>query len=156
MWNVLRIDGQYYHLDATWNDNNNDNKKLTYSYFNINDELIQKTHIVEERFLGVCKSMDDNYYIKSNLYFNAYDDSFKNILSKRIAENANENINRISFMFSNKDAYKKASDKLINKQEIYRILDMANMQTDKTINTMKIVYSLDEKHNIIVLSEYIK
>ena len=59
-------------------------------------------------------------------------------------------------MFSNKDAYKKASDKLINKQEIYRILDMANMQTDKTINTMKIIYSLDEKHNIIVLSEYIK
>ena len=100
--------------------------------------------------------MSENYYIKSNLYFNAYDDGFKNILSKRIAENANENISRISFMFSNNDAYRKASDKLINKQEIYRILDMANMQTDKEINTQKIIYSLDEKHNIIVLSEYIK
>lgn len=156
LWNIVKINGEFYHLDATWNDNNNDNEKLTYSYFNINDELIQKTHIVEERFLGICNSMSENYYIKSNLYFNAYDDGFKNILSKRIAENANENISRISFMFSNNDAYRKASDKLINKQEIYRILDMANMQTDKEINTQKIIYSLDEKHNIIVLSEYIK
>ncbi|MBQ2676827.1 MAG: hypothetical protein IJF54_05460 [Clostridia bacterium] len=41
MWNIVKIDGQWYHLDATWNDANN---KGYHSYFNLSDTMILIGH----------------------------------------------------------------------------------------------------------------
>lgn len=44
-WNLVKIDGEYYHLDATWDDPVPDEgNNVRYSYFNVSDEQISKDH----------------------------------------------------------------------------------------------------------------
>jgi hypothetical protein len=47
-WNIVKIDGEYYNLDATWNDPiiyGNDKGEVRHTYFNITDETLSKDHI---------------------------------------------------------------------------------------------------------------
>ena len=39
MWSLVKIDGTWYHCDATWNDNENLGA-IAYAYFNLNDRLM--------------------------------------------------------------------------------------------------------------------
>lgn len=41
MWNVVNIDGEWYHLDATWNDQD---YGIIYDYFNLTEEEITESH----------------------------------------------------------------------------------------------------------------
>lgn len=41
MWNLVRVDGNWYHLDPTWND---EGAVVRYDYFNVSDAVIQKDH----------------------------------------------------------------------------------------------------------------
>lgn len=44
-WNLVRIDGQWYHLDTTWNDPVPDTAgKVYYHYYNLTDEQIRSDH----------------------------------------------------------------------------------------------------------------
>lgn len=40
MWNVIRIGGNWYHLDNTWDDND----PTIYNYFNVTDTVIKQSH----------------------------------------------------------------------------------------------------------------
>ena len=39
-WNVIRIDGQWYHVDCTWDDTS----RIRYGYFMVSDQVIRKDH----------------------------------------------------------------------------------------------------------------
>ena len=44
-WNLVKVDGQWYHLDVTWNDPVPDQgDKVHYNYFLITDEKLKKDH----------------------------------------------------------------------------------------------------------------
>lgn len=61
--NIVRIDGKYYNVDLTWDDQKSD---IIYTYFNITDEEIKSlSHILDkesEDFAPVCTSTDANYF----------------------------------------------------------------------------------------------
>ncbi|WP_156456441.1 S-layer homology domain-containing protein [Abyssisolibacter fermentans] len=42
-WNLVKINNKYYHLDVTWDDND-ENNKIYYDFFNLTEKEIQKTH----------------------------------------------------------------------------------------------------------------
>ena len=42
MWNVIRIDGKWYHLDATWSDGS----LVRYDYFNVTDHVVSTDHLI--------------------------------------------------------------------------------------------------------------
>lgn len=44
MWNYIRIDGEWYHLDVTWDDS--DDHTAQYAYFNVTAEEISADHII--------------------------------------------------------------------------------------------------------------
>ena len=76
MWNGIRIDGNWYHLDVTWCDST----KLIYNYFNLDDQRIKLTHQIAplassltdaqidsssslyNLALPVCSSLEKNYF----------------------------------------------------------------------------------------------
>ena len=78
-WNVVKIDGAYYHLDATWNDpviegGTSDDIRFYY-YFNLTTEEIQRDHEIYSAAsdgsaltypLPACTATKYNYYIHSN------------------------------------------------------------------------------------------
>lgn len=45
-WNLIKLDGEYYHVDTTWNDPviADGSDILRYSYFNVTDEQLLKNH----------------------------------------------------------------------------------------------------------------
>jgi|GEM_PF-6322138 len=63
-WNLIRLYGDYYHLDATWNDPVPDDPgKVRYDYFNVTKEEILKTHTFDP-----SSSFPDAIGIKYNYY----------------------------------------------------------------------------------------
>ena len=51
MWNMVRLDDEWYHIDLTWNDpglDEKDNPKTPlHPYFNVTDEVILKDHTID-------------------------------------------------------------------------------------------------------------
>ncbi|WP_164985083.1 leucine-rich repeat domain-containing protein [Ammoniphilus sp. CFH 90114] len=63
-WNLVKIDGQYYHLDATYSDRNI-NFETSFSYFNVTDKQIQQ----------------DREYFKTRYHEDATSERFKDLHS---------------------------------------------------------------------------
>ena len=60
-WNTVRIDGKYYQLDLTWDDQG---ERIFHAYFNQTDEALKEDHIIDEASfaLPVCDSTEANYF----------------------------------------------------------------------------------------------
>ena len=75
-WNVVRINGRYYHTDLTWDDNDNDEMPVMYPYFNVSTEQINRDHTVDSKEnypLPICNSMADNYHVRNGTWLETYD-----------------------------------------------------------------------------------
>ena len=153
IWNIVKIDGDYYHLDATWDDTENSDT-LGYTYFNLTDEEISITHDVETKFLGKCNSTSQNYFVKNGLYFTEYDEYFENEISQKIADFADEDSPILSFKFDDKETYEEAFYDLIDNENTYRLLTRADMVSEKYIITGKVLYMSDEEHFVIEIVDY--
>jgi transposase-like protein len=61
-WNLVKIDGEYYYVDVTWDDQDNDNKY--YSYFNVTTETLCEDHTIAQQIytLPNCTATAANYF----------------------------------------------------------------------------------------------
>ena len=61
-WNAVRIDGKYYHVDVTWDDQG---EHLFYAYFNKSTAAVREDHAIEETAyaLPVCTSEAADYFV---------------------------------------------------------------------------------------------
>lgn len=67
-WNMVQIDGAYYHVDVTWDDQASN---TYYAYFNVTDRQIKEDHAIatDEATLSVlpaCNATTANYFVKNN------------------------------------------------------------------------------------------
>lgn len=69
-WNIVKVNGQAYQLDMTWDMANTKNELVNYDYFNLTDAAISSDHF---DFTGVpvCVSDKANYFIMNNLVFDS-------------------------------------------------------------------------------------
>lgn len=155
-WNIVKIGENYYHVDATWNDPKEASVVNRYAYFNITDEEISETHVVEERFLGKCTENDDNYYVKNSICFSVYDGDTRNSIASELVKQVRLGNNFMSFKMSDKQALKDAEEALFEMNGIYSILLSASIMTDKPLSQDNVMYALDEKHKIIVITDFME
>ncbi len=100
VWNIVRIDGEYYNTDVTWGDasynitgadaatGNASVPEINYDYLNIPDTMLHSSHEVNSPItLPSCTSMNANYYVREGIYFTVFD---KNKV-KELFENAYAN-----------------------------------------------------------------
>jgi hypothetical protein len=68
-WNIVKLDGEYYHVDATWDDISEEKESIevVYHHFNLNDEEMQKTHIWDKSKYPPCTGIKYNYYVYNRL-----------------------------------------------------------------------------------------
>ncbi len=86
-WNIVKLDGEYYHVDATWDDvsEERDSLELVYHHFNLNDEEMQKTHIWNKGKYPPCISTRYNYFEYNKLI--AHDRAeFLSMLAKAVSD----------------------------------------------------------------------
>ncbi len=94
-WCKVKIDGEYYNVDITsskaLSKDSGDNNLIIHSYFNITDEEIEKTHIIDDKDkLPVCNSTKYNYYIYNDYiidYFESFDYKLRQIVAKQSKSN---------------------------------------------------------------------
>jgi hypothetical protein len=128
-WNLVMIDGEYYHLDTTWGDplfsgGEQPDDFISYDYFCITTKDILKTHRIDTDWpLPECTAAESNYYVKNRLYFDGY--SYEAIL--QVARDAMEEGGKaFSFRFSDEDAYRQAVSQLFENNDIFRMFRDVN------------------------------
>jgi Transglutaminase-like superfamily. len=75
-WNVIRINGIWYHLDATFN-NTLGKKEVRYDYFNLDDKSVFRDHEPVIYKVPMCNDSDHFYYKEKKLSFTKLDDVTK-------------------------------------------------------------------------------
>lgn len=89
-WNLVKVDGEWYHLDTTWNDPVFDNNEdmsdyVRYKYFLISDKEINKDHTIDnngypaatsDRFIAF-RTISSPVTIGNTLYFENQNDNIK-------------------------------------------------------------------------------
>ena len=99
-WNMVKIDDEWYHVDVTWDDPSPDQEgRIVYTYFNINDERASLGHTWNTARYPEATCMDNNYYIKNDLFCEDYDE-FKEKCIQILQE---EDRNRIQLMVGDYD-----------------------------------------------------
>lgn len=90
LWNAVKLDGEWYHVDPTWDDQGSLTQR--YSYFNLNDDILFRDHTlsptadqVDEQeiadkgtenlnlFVPICPRTDYNYYVYECPHLTGYD-----------------------------------------------------------------------------------
>ncbi|APF27362.1 transglutaminase-like superfamily protein [Clostridium sporogenes] len=147
-WNLVKIGGQYHHLDVTWDDPINEDGSNTprHTYFNISDAQIKKTHQWDEKSYPKCNSTKFNF---KNLGLSEKDgngntiltihnyDEFYSAIQQAVVKGKKEvSINILNF---NKDVYD--LEKVVNK--VYRSIGKEGpyswVEEEDDINNSKII-----------------
>lgn len=77
-WNIVKIGGEYYHVDVTWDDPMGKDR-LSYNYFNLNDEMIAVNHSWDPSLYPKCSATEYNYFHRNDLYVADMDECRKRI-----------------------------------------------------------------------------
>ncbi len=150
MWNAVRIDGSWCYTDPTWNDPvNDDGEQLSqHIFFNMTDDMLRRTHNDFE-FKYECNDPYIYYYIINDAYFTSCESNNHPAIASLIASAVNSGEEKAEIMFSDKEAADRAFECLFTDENIYRILETANLSTDSELVTDRIKYTVNENENLI-------
>lgn len=154
-WNIVKINSDYYHVDATWDDPCENEIENRYAYFNLTDNEITETHTIDSRFSSICTQNAENYYVKNNILFESYDSYTKNTLISEFANQINLGNDTFSFKMNSQEALEEAKKELFDMNEIYSILYSAGTSAGKNFTNDEIIYAVDDVHMIIIISDYL-
>lgn len=74
-WNIVKIDGEYYHLDVTWDDPIPDRKnKISYKYFNLSNNVMNFDHEWTTSDYPSCES--EKYSFFKDMYIGVKDGKY--------------------------------------------------------------------------------
>ncbi len=90
VWNVVRIEGTWYHLDVTF-DLSLSREEIRYDYFNLDDSRLFRDHEPVMTNVPACADGNHFYYLEQKLSFTKMD-----MLEKRVIQAAKKN-RRLTF-----------------------------------------------------------
>lgn len=127
-WNLVRINGQYYYVDATWGDASylSDTgtasalSNINYDYLCITTQDLLKTHIIDNPVkVPSCIMTIDNYYVKEGLYLNNLDSLKIESIFDAAYDN---NMDCISIRCANETVFQEVQSNLLDNQQIFSYL----------------------------------
>lgn len=134
VWNIVKINNAYYHIDTTWGDasynvtsdteSNFDIPEVNYDYLCLTDEEIKKTHVIKSIMeLPVCDSIEANYYVEEGLYFSELNTE----QIKEAFDRAKEKQEKfVTFKCANANVYAAMYAHLIEDQNVFDYVDENN------------------------------
>lgn len=131
-WNLVKVNNQYYYLDATWGDASylfqmqeeqeiENIPSINYDYLCVTTEEILRTHSLENPVvLPLCDSSEANYYVQEGAYFTEADFAQLEQLIKRYKGEGRETV---TLRCRDDAVYREMAEELLNKQKIFRYLN---------------------------------
>lgn len=167
MWNLARIDGQWYHLDVTWDDNG---ELPAYRYLNLTDKMIQEDHTIypqagtdESRSaqeiynlpLPSCTSEKANYFRAKGVKIDSLENSQS--LTSALREASNNQAPCLPLYISEELSYGETVKQLFQAspyQFLYSV-QQVNERTENPINYNHCTYiEAEMSRGLLVLLEY--
>lgn len=135
MWNMVKIDGEWYHVDVT--SGHSDNAEMPYvryDYFCVTDEVISKNHTVYDQPFDYPKASSEkyNYYRYNNLVVSDIP-SAANLIAEEIIKASETKNCAVQFMCSTDEAYSEISNYLFGATERHAI-DIYENTYDSAMN----------------------
>lgn len=148
-WNIVRLEGDYYYVDVTFDDRSNTDERknsnagISYDYFCITtEELLKSRNISKADLYPVCTATKCNYFVRSKNYFREYDAQQigKNILSAIKAGKT-----EIALKAENEKVLSAITKRLVENRGIYDLLN--SIDSNHTLNSYS--YYINEELNIL-------
>ena len=150
-WNIVKIDGEYYYMDTTWDDSSNTvqtvkTTNLGYDYFCITTEELTRTRDTDLNPTDVpnCTATKANYYYHNGMVLNSFDPEKIKAIAGAAAAGKKKSF---TFKCGSKAVYDQAMSALsdVNNECYYDALKAAN-KADKSI--LDTTYSYTYNPNI--------
>ena len=105
-WNIVRINGNWYHADSTWNDNEVEGKpggNRYYSWLNVPDRLAKDPdHLISsisDFTVPACLSLRDNYACREGVFCPAGTDDPASLLFSGVENKHRSGLNSVIVLF---------------------------------------------------------
>ena len=154
-WNVVRIDGNYYHVDVTWGDpvfagNYEGGTGLTvmnYNYLCCTDAEILPTHTPDGTIpLPECTDGSYNFYRINGMYYDTFD---RDVIYNALMESVHSGSNSVVMKFGSREAYDAAKQELFT-NKLYYDADQYLMEQNG-VTTWNNRYSTDDDFFVITI-----
>lgn len=142
MWNMVKIDGNWYHTDATWNDSGDQG---LHTYFNLTDAAIVSDHTIDPDYdtlsyddladsrsfnfrLPACRAISANFFALNGTLISG-DNAFSRVVTEALIQAAREGRRSCEFGFG--DTYPiqfTSSHELLQKLADQQCVQKANEQ----------------------------
>lgn len=147
-WNLVKVDGEYYYLDATWGDVSyqmedaqpaegaaqNAMPEINYDYLNVTTRELLRTHSVSDEIpMPLCTATEANYYVREGALFREYD---REQMAELFSGAAQEQRQDVTIKCADAVCYEEILKALIEEQEIFQYLSDGES---------KIAYAQNEK-----------
>ncbi len=150
MWNIVTLDGENYHLDATWNDTSGDGEIYYYYYFNVTDKYITRDHTDISPNSNYCTSMKYNYFVAENMYVKSFNGFNEHI--ERSVDVLRQGENTVEFVFENTEDYKKAVKIVKNDNRFFNYVSECIAKSGRKLDKYQIEYIVyDEENHLSVV-----
>ncbi len=172
MWNCVKIEGEWYHTDVTWNDSNENIYSERYFYLNLTTEDINTDHTINKTFSELdsnsydntvlynsfvpeCTNTEYNYFYKNNLILTDPDNA-DNIVTALIAS-AEQYEDSFAFVIDSRLDFEETFNRLANDGYIYSWVEETNSVNKNLpcISTQSPLYSYTELGFVVIKLEYL-
>ena len=140
VWTGVQLDGNWYHIDTTWDDAGYEDNSvdLQHLFFGLNDELMNQIHSSVTSSNGIsAHSLEDNYFIKTGK-IKKWSDQYVSTIREHL--NNGENTFDITINDSMIDSYK---------QIIYYLVAYQLSNTDWGGEKLTVTYSENILHCVV-------
>jgi hypothetical protein len=98
-WNLVQLDGTWYHIDTTFDDQIGNKKgKVDHYYFGQNDKVMKNDHKWETELWPECDGKSYLYYRTAKLYTKSLDDA-RTVIRKQLEAGPKKNSSSINIEF---------------------------------------------------------
>ena len=146
-WNLVKLDGEYYHFDVTWgNPSFADNKPtgtfINYAYFAVTTKEISTNHIIQDDLeFPECTATSDNYFVHEGLYF---DKANANIVGDAIYTADANNKSFVSVKFADDTTYNWAINYFVTQRHVFDFYKSRNklfLHKNDELRVMSLIFS---------------
>ena len=158
-WNIVRLEGEYYHLDVTWGDGSDTKKDknttdaISYDCFCITteDALRLEEHTPVSDFpVPECTATACNYHRRHGLFFDSF--SYERIRAI-VCESVKNGIFDLSFRFASAEILRTATAELIDGGKFREAVQYASLKSSVRLDTS---YSYSIREDKLTVAFFLK
>ena len=155
MWNMVKLDGTWYHIDITYAVTDSKlGSYVRYDYFCVTDDVIKRSRVVYDQPYSYPKanSRTYNYYVRNGLVANSYDQAY-DMLYSGIIEAASDRSLVAEILCGNRDVYDEVSYELFSpaRKKALDLMEDALTKSTNKFKTDNISYASDDNTYVIKL-----